>query len=57
MLAMADRLFSEFDELPVKEVFEAISSARRGLRLRRVAATPEAVEALARGALCGVHVA
>jgi len=51
MLAMADGLFNEFDELPVKVVFEAISSARRTLRLQRSPATPTAVEQLARGRL------
>ena len=51
MLAMADRLFSDFDELPVKAVFEAINSARSMLRIQQAPATPEAIEPLARGRL------
>ena len=57
MLAMADRLFNDFDNLPVKEVFDAISSARRRLRLEQSPATPEAIERLARGRLHGVAAA
>lgn len=54
LLAMADRLFNDFDGLPVKDVFEAISSARSRLRLERTPATPEAIERLARGRLDNV---
>lgn len=57
LLAMADRLFTEFDELPVKAVFEAISSARSILRLQHTPATPDAIERLARGRLCSTRVA
>lgn len=48
LLAMADRLFDEFDGLPVKAVFDAISDARRALRLQNVPASPETIEELAR---------
>ena len=51
LLTMADRLFDEFDELPVRDVFDAISNARRTLRLQTSPATPEAIEELARGRL------
>jgi len=57
LLAMADRLFDEFDDLPVKAVFDAISGARTTLRLRNAAATPDAVERLARRELDGCRVA
>ena len=48
LLAMADRLFEEFDGLPVKAVFDAISDARRALRVQNVPASPETIEELAR---------
>ena len=51
LLAMADRLFTDFDQLPVKAVFDAISSARRTLRLQQSPATPEAIERIARARL------
>jgi hypothetical protein len=51
LLAMADRLFDDFDELPVKAVFEAISGARRTLRLQQSPATPEEIDRLARSRL------
>lgn len=57
LLAMADRLFEDFDDLPVKVVFDAISSARRTLRLQSSPATPEAIERLARGRLGSLHAA
>lgn len=57
LLAMADRLFNDFDGLPVKDVFEAISSARSRLRLEQSPATPEAIERLARGRLDHMSVA
>jgi hypothetical protein len=57
MLAMADRLFNDFDELPVKAVFDAISAARSTLRLERRPATPEAVELLARVQLRAIRMA
>lgn len=57
LLDMADRLFEEFDYLPVKVVFDAISAARRTLRLQGAPATPEAIERLARGQLSGFRAA
>lgn len=57
LLAMADGLFSDFDALPVKVVFDAINSARRALRLQRLAASPEAIEDLARARLNAVRAA
>ncbi len=48
MLAAADRLFAEFDTLPVMTVIRAIGSARSSLRADDALATPEAVEAIAR---------
>ncbi len=51
LLAMADRLFQDFDQLPVKAVFEAISGARSTLRLQRSPATPEAIDRMARARL------
>ncbi len=51
MLAMADRLFADFDDLPVRTVFEAIASARATLRDRAVdpsTSTPEEIERLVR---------
>lgn len=57
LLAMADRLFRDFEALPATAVFEAISSARRTLRLRQSPATPEAIEILARGRLQAIRAA
>lgn len=51
MLAAADRVFVEFDGLPVKTVFQAILAARGVLRDRGEPATPQAVEATARALL------
>ncbi len=49
MLAMADRLFTEFDALPVRTVFDAIAASRAALREETgVPPSPEQVEALAR---------
>ena len=48
MLAMADRLFSEFDDLPVIDVFRAIGRARAELRDSDGVAVPEHVERAAR---------
>jgi hypothetical protein len=49
LLAMADRLFSEFEELPVRTVFQAIGAARMELRERQEGVpTAEDIEALAR---------
>jgi hypothetical protein len=48
MLAAADRLFIEFDDLPVIDVFRAIGGARRDLRTEDGMAIPEQVERLAR---------
>lgn len=48
MLAAADRLFDEFDALPVATVFRAIGDARRLLRERDGIAVPEEVEKSAR---------
>jgi hypothetical protein len=51
MLAAADRLFREFDELPVGVVFRTIGCARSTVRDRDGVAIPEAVEELARDEL------
>jgi hypothetical protein len=49
LLAMADRLFHDFEELPVRTVFQAIGAARTELRERTTGvATPEDIEMLAR---------
>jgi hypothetical protein len=49
LLAMADRLFHDFEELPVRTVFQAIGAARTELRERNGGiASPEDIEALAR---------
>jgi hypothetical protein len=48
MLAAADRLFAEFDELPVATVFRAIRTARSELREHGDVALPEEVELRAR---------
>lgn len=48
MLAMADRLFEEFDQLPVMDVIRAIGAARTELREADGVALPEQVERLAR---------
>jgi hypothetical protein len=54
MLAMADRLFTEFDALPVGTVFRAIGAARAEVREQGEALpSPERVEALARLRLAG----
>jgi hypothetical protein len=57
LLAMADRLFDDFDDLPVKAVFDAISAARTTLRLQNTPATPDSVERLARSRLSGLRAA
>ena len=52
LLAMADRLFHDFEELPVRTVFQAIGAARTELRERTTGiATPEDIEMLARSRL------
>jgi hypothetical protein len=56
MLAMADRLFAEFDGLPVRTVFEAIGTARSEVRAQlrtepSAAPAPEQIERLARDRL------
>lgn len=48
MLAMADRLFDEFEHLPVIVVFRAIGAAQSELREADLVALPEQVERLAR---------
>lgn len=48
MLAAADRLFLEFDDLPVLTVVRSINSARARLRERGEPASPAAIEAEAR---------
>jgi len=49
LLAMADRLFRDFEELPVRTVFQAIAAARVELRERNGGiASPEDIEVLAR---------
>jgi hypothetical protein len=49
LLAMATRLFSDFEELPVRTVFQAIAAARVELRERQEGvATADDIEALAR---------
>jgi hypothetical protein len=57
LLAMADRVFDDFDYLPVKVVFDALSAARRTLRLEETPATPEEIERLARARLTTMRVA
>ena len=49
LLALADRLFRQFDELPVRTVLQAIGAARLELRERNEGiASPEDIELLAR---------
>jgi hypothetical protein len=49
LLAMAGRLFHDFEELPVRTVFQAIGAARMELRERNEGVvTPEDIEGLAR---------
>jgi hypothetical protein len=49
LLAMADRLFHEFEHLPVRTVFQAIGAARLELReARQGPPSPEDIEVLAR---------
>ena len=49
MLALSDELFEEFDELPVRLVFSAISSSWADLRLTPATLRPpEAIVARAR---------
>lgn len=57
LLAMADRVFDDFDYLPVKVVFDALSAARRTLRLQDTPATPEQIERLARARLTIIRAA
>ena len=54
MLAAADRLFREFDELPIVTVIRALGAARAALRDAGQPVTPEAVESLARAHLAPV---
>ena len=52
MLAMADRLFTEFDNLPVKTVLRAITSAHRDVREHNEGVpSPAQIEAVARDEL------
>jgi len=55
MLAVADRLIHDFEDLPVITVFRAIGSARLALREIGQPATAEAVESLARARLVISH--
>jgi hypothetical protein len=49
LLAMADRLFHEFEHLPVRTVFQAVGAARLELReARQGVPAPEDIELLAR---------
>jgi hypothetical protein len=49
MLAMATRLFNDFEELPVRTVFQAIGAARMELRERQQGVpTADEIEAIAR---------
>lgn len=48
MLAAADRLFAEFDRLPVMTVVRSINGARSHLRALGVVPSPLAIEAAAR---------
>jgi hypothetical protein len=48
MLAAADRLFREFEDVPVITVIPALGAARATLRDTGQPVTPEAVESLAR---------
>ena len=49
LLAMADRLFNDYEQLPVRTVFQAIGGARMELREnRRGIPAPEDIELLAR---------
>ena len=55
LLAMADRLFTDFEELPVGTVFQAIGAARKELReASGRAPTADAIEMLARRRLDAV---
>jgi hypothetical protein len=52
MLAVADRLFADFDQLPVRTVLTAIATAIRDLaRTDTGVPAPDRVELLARTAL------
>ena len=52
MLDAADRLFSEFEVLPVRSVFDAIQQARQSLRdAGALVPAPEVVEARAHDTL------
>jgi len=54
MLAMADRLFAEFDDKPVRTVLAAIGKARMALReLGSSLPEPSVVEDMARNILRG----
>ena len=57
MLAMADRLFTEFDHLPVSSVFAAIATATSAAKKHHHSPTPEPdqVERLAREQLRRNH--
>ena len=55
MLLMADRLFAEFDDRPVREVLDAISSARHSLRESDGVGMPDQVERIARARLLAAH--
>jgi hypothetical protein len=56
LLAMADRLFADFDTLPVRDVLHAIGNARSELRDRgERQPDPRTVENLARGHLQAAH--
>ena len=57
MLAMADRLFIEFEHLPVGRVFTAIANARAAVKKRHRSSVPDPgqVERLAREQLRCTH--
>jgi len=49
LLAMADRLFRDYDQLPVRTVFQAIGAARMELRERQQGVpAAEEIEVIAR---------
>jgi hypothetical protein len=48
MVAMADRLFTDFDNVSVRDGLPAIADARTVLRTSAAAREPDSVEVLAR---------
>lgn len=55
MLAVADRLMQEFENVPVITVIRALGNARSALREIGEPVTPEAVESLTRARLVISH--